>query len=85
MKLYIDFLRGKMFYTHFPALFNSKHYAEVRNKRTFFLFSPIMSASQAKVFKTAQLNLLLYSEFSEYCCLSSKFICNTFNTSAEVG
>lgn len=37
MKLLIDFfLRGKMFYTHFLALFNSKHYGEVRNKRTFF-------------------------------------------------
>lgn len=67
MKLLIDFfLRGKMFRTHFHALFNSKHYAEVRKKRTFFSSHPSCGHHRPRSLREHSWTflLLLYSEFS---------------------
>lgn len=66
MKLFIDFfLAGKRLHTHFPALqFKALCRRNLRNKRLFFLSSPITWASWGKVFQTAQPNLspFAYSE-----------------------
>lgn len=77
IKLLIDFfIRGKMFYTHFLALFNSKHYAEVRNKRT----SHLSCGHQSLREHSWTFLLLLCIECSESCCLSSNLNCNAFSS-----